>query len=145
MARELTPKQEEFAQHFHKNGDGSAAYRHAYSASRMSDQAVAVEASRLIRHPKVSLRIKQLRDAVAEVHDVTTDSIIAELEEARQRALRQDPTTSAAVSASMGKAKLAGLVVDKSKVQADVVVQELPPLAPLAAIALKEKLEAERF
>ena len=41
---------------------------------------------------------------------MTVDSIVAELEEARQMALKAaTPQTSAAVAASMGKAKLYGL------------------------------------
>lgn len=45
-----------------------------------------------------------------ERHEITVDTLLAELEEARQAALgAETPQTSAAVSATMGKAKLLGL------------------------------------
>ena len=45
-----------------------------------------------------------------ERHEITVDTLLAELEEARKAALcAETPQTSAAVSATMGKAKLLGL------------------------------------
>jgi hypothetical protein len=47
-------------------------------------------------------------------HEITVDDIVAELEEARAVALKND-TASAMVAASVAKAKLLGLVIDKSE------------------------------
>ncbi len=65
MAVTLTAKQDGFAQAV---ADGDLAdnecYRAFYNCSRMSPEAVSVEASRLMRVPKVALRIDALRAAV---------------------------------------------------------------------------------
>lgn len=61
----LTPKQEKFA---HCIADGMSqadAYRTAYSASKMSAGALHVEASKLLDHPKVALRVQELRGKLA--------------------------------------------------------------------------------
>lgn len=59
---------------------------------------------------RITLRIKELRGEIKQRHNVTVDSLLAELEEARQKALSAEtPQSSAAVAATMGKAKLVGL------------------------------------
>lgn len=58
----LTKKQERFAHLVGADGlNQSAAYREAYDAERMSDEAVSVAASRLIDRANVALRIQALR------------------------------------------------------------------------------------
>ncbi|MFZ4835773.1 terminase small subunit [Rouxiella sp. Mn2063] len=104
------PNEEKFAQSFVELGNASEAYRAAYKADKMSDNAISVEAHRVKERPRVSLRIKELQGEVKQRHNVTVDSLIAELEEARQKALSAEtPQSSAAVAATMGKAKLTGL------------------------------------
>ena len=61
----LTGKQEEFAKNIVQGMNQADAYRSAYDAEEMSDNAIYVEASRLIDNPKVALRIKELRDSLA--------------------------------------------------------------------------------
>lgn len=56
----LTTKQEAFAEAVVAGKSLSAAYREAYDAKGMTDEAVRVEASRLLVHPNVSLRVKSL-------------------------------------------------------------------------------------
>jgi len=56
----LTTKQEAFAEAVVSGKSLSAAYREAYDAKGMTDEAVRVEASRLLIHPNVSLRVKSL-------------------------------------------------------------------------------------
>lgn len=69
----LTEKQEKFAQAVGAEGVPQVeAYSRYYSVERMSEKSIHVEASRLMQHPEVSLRIKELRakraaDAVAGV------------------------------------------------------------------------------
>ncbi|KAF0679407.1 hypothetical protein Y59_27690 [Enterobacter hormaechei] len=54
--------------------------------------------------------MKELQGEIKQRHNVTVDSLLAELEEARQKALSAEtPQSSAAVAATMGKAKLVGL------------------------------------
>ena len=61
----LTNKQELFVQNIINGMSKIDAYKGAYSTQRMSDNAVSVEASKLLKNPKVSLRIKELRDKLA--------------------------------------------------------------------------------
>lgn len=110
----LTPKREKFAQKFIETGSASEAYRLSFDASRMKDKTIWETASKLLKDPKVAARVAELQAAHQKRHDVTVDSITAELEEARMIALA-DKQASAAVSASLGKAKLHGLVVDKNE------------------------------
>jgi hypothetical protein len=67
----------------------------------------------------VSPRIEALQTAHAERHNITVDSLSAELEEARVAALSTGQI-SAAVSAIMGKAKLHGLLVEKVNARLNV-------------------------
>tara|TARA_R110000796_G_scaffold9078_3_gene31210 strand:- start:10531 stop:10956 length:426 start_codon:yes stop_codon:yes gene_type:complete len=113
----LTEKQERFCLKKHETGNASAAYRFAYDAEKMKEATINVKACELLKNGKVTARLKQLQDAVVAKHNVTVESLMTELEEARGIALTYDENgkaqPSAAVSASMGKAKLAGLLVDK--------------------------------
>lgn len=80
----LTPKQQRFVQEYLQDHNGTQA------AIRAGQQKVAKKA------------------------EVTVDSLMAELEQARKLALKEKQA-SAAVTATMGKGKLAGLLVDKHK------------------------------
>lgn len=60
----LTSKQEMYSIEVVKQDTLSAAYRIAYDASGMSDEAVNVEASKLMKDPKIALRVKELRKEV---------------------------------------------------------------------------------
>ncbi len=62
----LTPKEERFAQLVAGGATYSDAYRGAYDAENMSDPAINTEASRLANNPKISPRIKALKEAAAE-------------------------------------------------------------------------------
>ena len=106
----LTQKQEKFCQAYIETGNASEAYRTAYAADKMKAEAIHVKASELLSSGKVSVRVKELQEEVKQRHNVTVDSLLAELEEARRAALdAETPQSSAAVAATMGKAKLTGL------------------------------------
>ncbi len=107
MPNELTPKQEKFCQKYVELGNASEAYRQAYDAGNMSNEAIKVEACRLLQSPNISLTVLELQEEHRERHKVTVHSITQELEEARLLAI-QNTQCSAAVSASMGKAKIHG-------------------------------------
>lgn len=112
----LTQKQEKFCQAYIETGNASEAYRTAYAADKMKPEAIHVKASELLSNGKVTVRVAELKAEVRARHDVTVDSLIRELEEARQAALAAEtPQSSAAVAATMGKAKLTGL--DKQVVE----------------------------
>ena len=106
----LTIMQEAFCQAYIETGNASEAYRTAYAADKMKAEAIHVKASELLSNGKVSVRLKELQGEIKQRHNVTVDSLLAELEEARQKALSAEtPQSSAAVAATMGKAKLTGL------------------------------------
>lgn len=115
MARPLnehgvTEQQEKFCRVFVETGNASEAYRQAYNAKNMGANTIAARASEMLNKSNITVRLQQLREVHQKRHNVTVDSIVAELEEARQMALKAaTPQTSAAVAASMGKAKLYGL------------------------------------
>lgn len=106
----LTIKQEAFCQAYIETGNASEAYRSSYAAENMKPDAIHVQASKLLDNPKIALRVAELRGEIKDRHSVTVDSLLAELEEARQAALTAEtPQSSAAVAATLGKAKLTGL------------------------------------
>lgn len=106
----LTAKQEAFCLAYLETGNASEAYRKAYNAENMKPETVNRKAKELLDHGKISARVEALQEEHRERHKITVDDLLAELEEARQVALGQNnPQTSAAVAATMGKAKLLGL------------------------------------
>jgi len=112
----LTPKQEAVCRAYIENGGNRAqAYKTAYDADNMSDEAIYVEACRLFKSPNIALRVLELQEALRERHFVSIDSITMELDEARDLA-KEEKQPSAMTGAIMGKAKIHGLVTDKSEV-----------------------------
>ena len=61
----LTAKQEQFVQNIIQGMSQADAYRSAYNTKRMSDNAIYVNASKLVADAKVALRIKELREQLA--------------------------------------------------------------------------------
>lgn len=100
-----------FAQKWHETGSKSEGVRYAYPKSKTwTEPSINVRASKLSTTPEIKARFEELQSITAKRHDITVDSLINELEEARMTALTSEtPQSSAAVSATMGKAKLCGL------------------------------------
>jgi phage terminase small subunit len=61
--KDLTPKQEAFAQAYVETGSPAESYRAAYDASAMQLMTIRVKASELLAHPMVAARVKELRAA----------------------------------------------------------------------------------
>lgn len=57
----LTAKQEQFALSIHAGKSQADAYRDAYDTAAMQDATVWTEASKLMRHPKVTTRVDALK------------------------------------------------------------------------------------
>lgn len=113
MISGLTVKQEAFATAYIENGgNASAAYRAAYNAENMQPQSIHVNACKLLSDAKVSLRVEELRAALAKRHEITADTITRMLIEDRDFA-RELESAAAATTATMGLAKLHGLLVDR--------------------------------
>lgn len=132
----LTPKQEGFCTSYIETGNASEAYRLNYDASGMGKNALHVAASKLLDNPKVALRLAELRSVSAKRHAITVDDLIRELEEARAIALSAEtPQTSAAVGATMGKAKLLGM--DKQVIDHMSSDGSMRPVAPIYNVVKK--------
>ena len=114
----MTPKQEHFARLYVETGNASEAYRQAYNAENMKPETVTNEAYKLLQSPDISAMVDDLKAEARQRHRVTVDDLLHELEQARAAALAAPtPQSSAAVSATMGKAKMLGLLVDKAEIQ----------------------------
>ena len=112
----LTPKQEAFALAYVETGNASEAYRRAYDAGNMKPETVTKRASELLANGEVTGRVQQLQAATVERHEITVDDLIRELEEARTAASNQEkPQAAAMVAATLGKAKLLGMLTDKTE------------------------------
>lgn len=108
--RKLTPKQEAFCLAYIETGNASEAYRLAYNAERMKAETINRRAKEMLDNGKITARVSELQDTHIERHKLTVDDLLKELEDARQAALTAEtPQSSAAVAATMGKAKLLGL------------------------------------
>jgi hypothetical protein len=102
------PRHEKFAQEIAKGKTATAAMAAAgYSDPRNS--------TRLTKNDEISRRIDELMERGAARAEVTVASLLGELEEARQLALRLGQA-SAAVQCTMGKAKILGLIIDRREV-----------------------------
>jgi hypothetical protein len=83
-----------------------AAYQRAgYSRNRFS-------AYQLHTKPHIQMRVKQLNERSLKGTGITKEFILNRLEEDRNFA-REHANPSAAISATMGQAKIAGLIIDK--------------------------------
>ena len=123
----LTPKQERFCQVYIETSNASEAYRQAYNAEKMRPDTVNNKAYGLLQKGYIRARVDELRAEHKKRHDITVDTLVAELEEARKLAFETDKAA-AAVSATMGKAKLLGLVIEKQEtnvVQPPKIIVEL--------------------
>lgn len=103
-------KHELFAQGLAKGENATAAYRNAgYSAVGNSAEA---SASRLLSDVKVQARIAELQERFAIRVEMTVLDIVRQLSEDREFA-RECESPSAMVSATLGMAKVCGLLKDK--------------------------------
>jgi len=112
----LTLKQEAFAMAYIETSNASEAYRTSYNvADTTTDNTISVEASKLKNTPKIAQRILELQESMRKRHEVTVDGLTKELELARLKA-SEAGQASAMVAATMGKAKLHGLLTVKAEV-----------------------------
>ena len=112
----LTIKQEKFCMVYVETGNASEAYRQAYNCENMKEATINRNAKMMIDDNKISTRVKELKSGHTKRHELTIDDLVKQLEEARQVALTlENPQCSAAISATMGTAKLLGLVTDKQE------------------------------
>ena len=79
MTEKLTIKQEKYAQGLFTGLSQREAYKQAYDAENMTDEAIDVEACILANTPKITLRIEQLTNELKERNMATVEKVLAEL------------------------------------------------------------------
>lgn len=110
----MRQKQQRFVAEYLTTGNATqAAIAAGYSAS-----GAAVQGSRLLDTPEVQQAISEQQQVMMDHAAITLDSILAELEQARQTAieLRQP---AAAINATMHKARLLGLDNPEARAKAE--------------------------
>jgi len=120
-------KHELFAQKWHETGNKSEAYRYAFPKSlKWKDETVHNHASKTSKIGEVHARYEELKKETADNHGITIAGLLTELNEARAIALEAEtPQSSAAITATMNKAKLVGLDVTKIEHSGAVATVEL--------------------
>jgi len=121
----LTEKQEAFCIAYcgEAKGNASEAYRMAYDAENMKPETIHRKAKEVMANGKIAARIKELREPAVEALNITVQDLIRELEEARTMAMTcETPQSSAAINATMGKAKLLGM--DKQVIDHNIKIAD---------------------
>ena len=120
--QKLTVKEEKFCQLVVSLGSQGRAYSEAYETDA-KPRSCDVEGCKIAKKPHIAARIAELKAEIKEKHDITVDGLLLELEEARQAALCAETVqSSAAVSATMSKAKLCGL--DKQIIDHNIKIHD---------------------
>lgn len=114
LRENLTPKQDAFAMAYVETGNASEAYRRSYASEKMTARSIEVEASRMLQHPEVTLRIRSLQALAQNEHEITVAGLTGMLRDAYTSAMA-NKQPSAAVQATMGLAKLHGYLVEKQE------------------------------
>ena len=107
--QELTVKQHAFAFNIVEGDGPSEAYRRAYAASGMTNEAVSVEAARLMRHPRVKARIVELHDTLQRSLGVSRATLMREIDDVMGLARGQN-NVKVLLACVMAKAKLLGFI-----------------------------------
>ena len=124
----MTPKREVFCLAYVETGNASEAYRRAFAVKpETKPESIHVNASKLLSDAKVLLRVAELKASHVERHNLTVDDIKVMLLEDRKFA-RYLESPAAAISASMGLAKLYGFLTDKVDLSGTMKVIAASPL-----------------
>ena len=114
MSRKLTAKQARFKdEYLIDNNATQAAIRAGYSKKTAKSQG-----QRLLTNVDIAAAIKAGQKDIAKRNGLTIDDILDELEKARKIA-KEEGKGAPMVAASMGKAKLLGLIVDKAETKTE--------------------------
>ena len=117
---QLTPKQAKFVAGVIELDNYSAAYRQAYDVTTGTAKTVAINAHRLAnQHTRIAPILQKAKQRMADNAEVTAQTILEELEEARKLAIKSEQP-GAAVSASAHKAKLLGLNAPERREQVNI-------------------------
>ena len=117
----LTDKQQKFVLNYVINGgNATEAYRFAYDCQVSKEATINVEASKMLKNPKITLWLKQAESNVQQVFQdeikYSAKDCFDELDEVQQRAKLDKGSYSQELKAIELKGKLAGHFVDKHQV-----------------------------
>lgn len=104
----LTQKKIKFCHAYIETGNASQAYLDSHNVRTTNKKTITNKANALKNEECIKEYIQELQSDARESHGVTVESILVELEEARQMAIRTGQA-GAMSTASMGKAKILGL------------------------------------
>jgi hypothetical protein len=122
------PRHEAFAQAIFKGlfADNYPSHGRSYAAAGYTNKGVGqaggaaeTNASRLLKNAQIIERIQELQAEAAKHTKESAEKCVAELNHIKDEAMAdsEKPAYSAAVSAVMGKAKILGLVTDKTEIR----------------------------
>ncbi len=120
----LNPKQEKFCHAYIETSNATEAYRQAGYGPNATEKTQTENACRLLANSNVLARINALRAGHQKRHEITVDSLTAELNTDREMARKlEQPAT--AITATMGQAKLHGLLTEKVDLNASLSIHEI--------------------
>ena len=110
----FTKKQQAFIQHYvyHDLTNTEAAHRAGYSNPRQ----IAYVLLHDPRYMNVQMKIRELQEAQQKKYEITFEKVARDLQMIRDAAV-EDGSYGAAVTAELGRAKLAGLMVEKKEIK----------------------------
>jgi len=135
-------RHERFAQGLHKYGNSRRAYSEAgYKAKKgltpRHSGPLDRCATRLSKNVQVQERLQELRAMALKRHEITVDSLLNDLEVDRKLA-HESGQSGAAVSATMAKAKLLGLIVERTERGAPGEFQNLQSVQEVIAAVRRD-------
>ena len=136
------PRHEQFARRRVAALDESASASYRLCGYKATRSAAYACASRLLRSAKVAERIAELQQQAALRHEAKIDTIGRQFDEAHRLAL-EHKQCAAAVAASMGLAKLYGLIVNRNETRAVSEFDGCTSTADLVDVIVKEAGSAE--
>ena len=118
----LTVKQEAFAQALASGLSNSDAYRQSYDVTRMQDNSIHTEASKLANNPAIAQRVRAILDQKGRRNSIYADRQREKQSDRIWRtiwAMVEDPMTPPAVKANLLSlsAKAAGMLTEQVKIE----------------------------
>jgi len=132
----FTPKQEKFIQLFvyHDLTNTECAHRAGYAFP-------SVAATKMLNDPRythIQTKIQELKELEQKKNEITFEKVARDLQKIRDAAM-EDGTYGAAVQAELGRAKLAGLMIDKKEIKTGRIDQMDRSEVEARLMALLEK------
>lgn len=138
MARSLTSKQLKFVEEICKGASPSQAYISAYNPKNSGKETIAVEAQKLLKHPKISLIIDENKKKLQEKITYSVEESFKKIVDIQNKSLEykcetttkdgavvvlNNPDLKTALKAEELKGKLLGLYTEKKEVEITAPIQ----------------------